>query len=280
MAYITPTDIKYYRVNANNTTIAQSPLGDSGAPSEEIAAPLQSNGTFSSIASLAITGDGTNFLNFEEGQYLYYIDSNGNYQLVGQIATIPTNISLTITATAVNEPETGDKLAAAYALITNNESIYVRIPTVSAGTNTLEMPNFGLNGWRLGNGNPNESVAILQQISAAGTPLVELEPNRTIPFTFVTMNVFTPSGQVNGITTYFASSGQFPNFIWIKVTPSIGASTTLASQTLYRFNINESQPSISPVVGLNCPQTVLTTAGYSFTGGGSGFAGGTNQGGN
>lgn len=275
MAYITPTDIKYYRVNANNTTIAQSPLGDSGAPSEEIAAPLLSEGTFSSYASLTITGNTTTFLNFQEGQYLYYVDSTGNYRLVGQIATIPTNLSLTITS-LVEEPTAASKLAAAYALITNNESIYVRIPTLSAGTNTLEMPNFGLNGWRLGNGNPNESVAILQQISASGTPLVELNPVRTIQFTFVTMNIFTPSGQVNGITTYFASSGQFPNFIWIRVTPSIGASTTLSSQTLYRFNINESQPSISPVVGLNCTQTVLTAAGYSFAGG-SGSAGGTNN---
>jgi hypothetical protein len=279
MAYITPTDIKYYRVNANNTTIAQSALGDSGAPSEEIAAPLLSEGSFSSIASLTITGSTTTFLNFDEGQYLYFIDSNGNYQLVGQIDEIATNLSLTITATAVNTPAVGDKLAAAYALITNNESIYVRIPTVSAGTNTLEMPNFGLNGWRLGNGNPNESVAILQQISAAGTPLVELDPVRTIQFTFVTMNVFNASGSVNGVTTYFANSGQFPNFIWIKVTPSIGASTTLASQTLYRFNINESQPSISPVVGLNCTQTVLTAAGYSFTGGGNNPSG-INTGGN
>ena len=278
MAYITPTDIKYYRVNANNTTIAQSPLGDSGAPSEEIAAPLLSEGTFSSYSSLTITGSTTTFLNFQEGQYLYFIDDNGNYQLVGQIATIPTNLSLTITS-LVEEPTAASKLAAAYALITNNESIYVRIPTKPAGTNTLEMPNFGLNGWRLGNGNPNESVAILQQISAAGTPLVELNPIRTIQFTFVTMNVFVASGSVNGVTTYFGSSAQFPNFIWIKVTPSIGASTTLASQTLYRFNINESQPSISPVVGLNCTQTVLTAAGYSFTGGG-GNSSGINTGGN
>lgn len=279
MAYITPTDIKYYRVNANNTVIAQSPLGDSGSPSEEIAAPLQSDGSFSSIASLTITGDQTTFLNFQEGQYLYFIDGTGNYQLVGQIDQIATNTSLTITATAVNEPSAGQILAAAYALITNNESIYVRIPTLSAGTNILYMPNFGLGGWRLGSGASDPNIAILQQISPAGTPLVELSPIRTIPFTFITMNVFTPSGQTNGVTTYFANSGQFPNFIWIKVTPNIGASTALASQTLYRFNINESQPSISPVVGLNCLQTVLTTAGYNVAGG-AGNAGGTNTGGN
>ena len=262
MPYITPTDIRYYRVNANNTAIAQSPIGNSAAPTEEIAAPLESPGTFSSLASLAITGNATTFIDtFDVGQYLYFIDNTGNFQLVGQIATIPTNTSLTITATAVNEPSASSKLAAAYALITNNESIYVRIPTFSGGTNQLSMPNFGLNGWRLGSGLNNTSVSRLEQISISGTPLSEVSPVVNIPFTFITMNLFNTSGQLNGVTTYFRTSADFPVFVWIRVTPSIGASSTLSSQTLYRFNTNESQPNIT--VGLSVLQTTLSDAGYN-----------------
>ena len=273
MAYITPSDIKYYRVNAVNANIAQGPLG-TGNPTEEIAAPFQSEGTYSSIASLTITGSTTTFESFDVGQYLYFIDGSGNYQLVGQIATIASNLSLTISATPVNVPTVGSILAAAYALITNNESIYVRIPTTSdgAGSNQLFMPNFGIGGWRLGSGLANPDTAVLQQISVAGTPLVEIDPIRNINFTFITTNIFTPSGQTpQGVTTYFANSAQFPSFIWIKVTPSIGASTTLASQTLYRFNINESQPSITIYLGY--PQNLLTAAGYNVTGGTSAESG-------
>jgi hypothetical protein len=262
MAYITPTDIKYYRVNANNTAIAQSPIGNSASPTEEIAAPLQSLGQFSNLTDLTVTGDGdSTFLTFSKGQYLYYIDNTGNYLLVGQIDTIASNTSLTITATAVNEPTTNSILAAAYALITNNESIYVRIPTITAGTNQLNMPNFGNGGWRLGSGLNNTSVSEIQQVSTAGTPLSQQSPVINIPFTFITMNIFNTAGQSGGITTYFATSNDFPVYVWIKVTPSIGASTRLSSQTLYRFNTNESQPSIT--VGLRALQTQLSAAGYN-----------------
>jgi hypothetical protein len=73
--------------------------------------------------------------------------------------------------------------------------------------------------------------------------------------------VFNTSGQFNGVTTYFRTDNDFPVFVWIRVTPSIGASSTLSSQTLYRFNTNESQPNIT--VGLSVLQTTLSDAGYN-----------------
>ena len=63
----TSTSIKYYRINANNTALAQSASGGSAnAPTEEITAPVATTGNFSSYNSgtLTVTGSGTVFTNF------------------------------------------------------------------------------------------------------------------------------------------------------------------------------------------------------------------------
>lgn len=260
MSYVA-SPIQYYRINANNTAIAQSPGGNSASPTEEITEPIQTSGTFDSYSNPTITGLGTAFEDdFDEGQYLYYIDNNGNYILVGQIATIASQISLDLTAAATNTPTASSILAASYALITNQESIYVRIPGVTAGTNIWNIPKFS--SWRQTNGNNITSIAQLQQMSVAGTPLANASPSPiNIPFTFVTMNIFTQTGTISGVPTYFAN-GDFPQYLWIRVTPKIGTSSSLSSKTLYRFTINESQPEIQ--IGLNQTKTSLVTAGYSF----------------
>jgi hypothetical protein len=260
MSYIA-SPINYYRVNANNTSIATSSSGASAAPTEEITAPVSATGTVLSVVGTAVTGSGTNFTSaFDQGQYLYYIDGSGNYNLIGQIGVIVSNTSITLTAAAVNTPTSGLVLAAAYSLITSNESIYIRIPTAVGVTNTMDIPNFS--SWRVGGGLNDTTISQLQQMSTAGTPLSNQTPPTNIPFTFVTMNIFPASGQVNGVTTYWRTSTDFPTFIWIKVTPQIGSSTNLASQTLFRFTTNENQPSI--VISPSTVQTFLSAAGYAF----------------
>ena len=261
MAYVA-SPIQYYRVNANNDIIASSPGGNSGNPTEEITEPTQTSGTFNTYSNPTITGSGTTFLDdFSEGQYLYYIDNNGNYILVGQIAAIATQTSLTLTAAATNIPTSSSILAAAYALITNNESIYVRIPGETAGTNLWYMPRFS--SWRQGNNTNNTTYAQLQQMSQPGSPLVNSNPTPVpVQFTFVTTNNFAQVGTINGVPVYFGTENDFPEFLWIKVTPQIGTSTSLLSKTLYRFTISESQPEL--VVGLNTTKTILSGAGYAF----------------
>lgn len=261
MSYVA-SPIRYYRINANNTSIAQSPGGNSASPTEEITEPIQTAGTFDGYSNPTITGLGTFFEDdFDAGQYLYYIDNNGNYILVGQIDEIASQTSLTLTAAATNTPTASSVLAASYALITNQESIYVRIPGITAGTNIWNIPKFS--SWRLGSGLNNTSIAQLQQMSVSGTPLTNATPSPVnIPFTFVTMNIFTQTGQIGGVPTYFSSDSQFPAFLWIKVTPQIGTSSSLSSKTLYRFTINESQP--EQQVSLNTLKTTLSGAGYAF----------------
>jgi len=265
--YLSPA-INYYRINAANTAIAQTNSG-AGTPTEEITAPLASAGTFSSYTAgtLTIAGTGTDFTSFAVGQYLYYTDpANGNYILVGQIATITSATALVLTAAAVNTPVASSVLSAAYALITNNESIYMRIQTIAGAANgTQDIPNFAAPWWRQGNsltGINNPAQSSLTRVSNVGTPVSNAGTEENIPFTFVTMNQFTVAATTGPTgTTYFRSSADFPAYIWIRVTPQIGTSTSLASQTLYRFSTQDSMEAFTISPGQT--GTSLSGAGYN-----------------
>lgn len=270
MANYTSSSIKYYRINANNTALAQSPSGGSAnAPTEEITAPVATTGTYNAYNSgtFEISGSGTVFTNFAVNQYLYYTDTTtGDYVLVGQISAITDATNLTLTAAAVNIPVASSVLSAAYALITNNESIYMRIQTLTGpATGQMQIPNFGLGYWRQNNGltginNPNQSA--LEQVSTIGTPLSNASPVTNIPFTFVTMNQFpvAATGGTTG-TTYWLTTSVFPAYVWIRVTPQIGSSTSLASQTLYRFTTQENMEAL--IIQTQTTGATLQDAGYN-----------------
>ena len=269
MANYTSSAINYYRINANNTALAQSNSG-AGAPTEEIAAPVATSGDFSSYDSgtFEVVGSGTDFTNFAENQYLYYTDSTtGNFLLVGQIASIdPGGLSLFLTAAAVNTPTAGDILSAAYSLITNNESIYIRIATntSSAPPNQMYIPNFGLGFWRQNNGLTGRNIpaqSALERVSSVGTPLSNAATVEDIAFTFVTMNQFTVAASTIAGTTYFPNQSSFPSYIWIRVTPQIGSSTALSSQTLYRFTTQETTQALA--IFQQTPSSLLSGAGYN-----------------
>ena len=266
----TSSAINYYRINANNTALAQSNSG-AGAPTEEIAAPVATAGSFSSYNSgtFTITGSATVFTSFAANQYLYYTDpSTGNYVLVGQIASITDATHLVLTAAAVNNPATVGTpvLSAAYSLITNNESIYMRIATntSSAPPNQMYIPNFGLGFWRQNNGLTGRNIpaqSALERVSTVGTPLSNAVVVEDVAFTFVTMNQFTVAASTIAGTTYFPNQGSFPSYIWIRVTPQIGTSTALSSQTLYRFTTQETTQAL--VIFQQTPSSSLSGAGYN-----------------
>jgi hypothetical protein len=284
MSYTTSA-INYYRVNANNRAIALSSLG-TGTPTEEIAAPLASPGNFSTYTTPGgiptITGNGSvNFNLFAVNQYLYYTDLiSGDYVLVGQIATIAVGgLSLTLTSVVVNLPAAASILSAAYSLITSNESIYMRIATgpINDPPGQRYIPNFGIGNWRLNNpltgrNNPNQSA--LERVSGIGIPLSNATAVADVPFTFLTQTQFQLSNNATPTqgATYFRSDADYPSFIWILVTPDNGVSTSLSSQTLYRFTTQENMPSIA--ISPNTTATALTAAVYNnlstSTGGGSG----------
>ena len=236
------SSVNYYRVNANNTNIAITNSGV-GSPTEEIAAPLTA-GTYSMGSGVNITGEtpGSDFNQWSAGQYLYFIDNNGVYRLLGQINTIPTSSTLTLVANAIIYSPAiavGMPLAASYSLVTTTESFYIRVSTqltgggLSAGEANIPL----MTSWRTQNtasAPNNTSVTKLERVSNVGTPVSNAASVANVPFTLRVMNVFSSN---TGFTRLWPNQ-DFPEYIWIRadLTPT-GAS--LAGQSMFRITTEE-----------------------------------------
>lgn len=236
------SSVNYYRVNANNTNIAITNSGV-GSPTEEIAAPLTA-GTYSSGSGVNIAGEtpGSDFNQWSTGQYLYFIDNNGVYRLLGQINTIPTSSTLTLVANAITYSPAiavGMPLAASYSLVTTTESFYIRVSTqltgggLSAGEANIPL----MTSWRTQNtasAPNNTSVTKLERVSNVGTPVSNAASVANVPFTLRVMNVFSSN---TGFTRLWPNQ-DFPDYIWIRadLTPT-GAS--LAGQSMFRITTEE-----------------------------------------
>ena len=239
------SSINYYRVNANNTNIAITNSGTGNNPTEEIAAPLTA-GTYSSgSGTSSITGEaGSLFTNWSVGQYLYYIDNNGVYRLLGQIATIPTATTLTLQANSItyanpNQIQVGMALAASYSLVTTTESFYIRVSTqLSGGGLSAGEANIPLmTSWRTQNtaaAPNNTSLTKLERVSNVGTPVSNAATAANVDFTLRVMNVFSS----NTLGNQLWPNQDFPDYIWIRadLTPT-GAS--LAGQSMFRITTEE-----------------------------------------
>jgi hypothetical protein len=261
------TSIKYYRLNANNTTIATSQTG-SGAPTEEIATPAV-HGTFASMTGATIVNGqtGSSFNNFNAGQYLYRIDGTGAYLLMGQIASIQSGIQLTLTSAAQNTGSAvaGQSLAAGFNLITTQESFYIRIavnkyPAGGNGPNTATMPDISY--WRTSASNTADNktnITKLEQVSAGGNPISWASSATNVAFSLQVMNqivVFTDPGDDYIV---FAEFKDIPEFVWLKATLS-KSNPAFAGQTMYRITTEEAIPGI--IVSLNYFSYNLFQAGY------------------
>lgn len=259
------TAIQYYRVNATNTAIATSNAG-TGQPTEEIAAPVV-GGTYSTTSTgVTITGEaGSDFSAFAVNQYLYYTDNSGNYNLMGQIASIDiAGLDLDLYAAPIGTtPAAGATLSGSFALITNTEPIYMRIAT-EVVNNTVNIPDFS--AWRSSSnvttGTNNIAVTQLLRVSNVGTPVSIAGVTENIPFTIQTMNQFTVASGSSTAVTYFPNTGSFPSYIWIKITPAI-TNNSLSSKTMYRLTTQEF------ILALNCAVNTtlaaLQAAGYNIS---------------
>ena len=263
------TVVNYYRINSTNTAIATSSSGE-GRPTEEILDPVV-EGTYSTAGSSGslITGEaGSNFNLLSVNQYLYYIDTSGNYVLLGQIASIPTSDTLNLYENAIGStPPASSTLAGSFSLITNVEPLFVRIQTEKGGTagnGKVNLPDISL--WRT-QGNPNTATNNIQviemvRVSNVGTPVSIAAATQNIPFTIQTMNQFTQSSRGSLGPRYFPTINDFPTFVWIRITPA--ESSSLASKTMYRLTTQES---IAPFnTGINTTIQALQSAGYNLIG--------------
>jgi hypothetical protein len=277
------TVVNYYRVNATNTAIATSASGE-GSPTEEILAPIV-GGLYNTSGSggttiIGQTGSGSSFNSLSVNQYLYYVDTSGNYVLLGQIADIVSATELELYENAIGStPPAASILAGSFSLITNVEPLFVRISTEKGGNATngrVNMPNFSV--WRDG-GNPNTStnnrqVIEMTRVSNVGAPVSIAPSTQDIPFTIQTMNQFTPSSPGTLGPRFFPTINDFPTFVWIKITPT--ASATLASKTMYRLTTQESVLAFN--TGVNTTIAALQDNGYNVSAGTTTTTSGTTPG--
>lgn len=269
------SEVKYYRINANNTAIATS-NGGTGAPTEEITAPVLGCTYVSGASGAVIIGDdtaGPNFNNLAENQYLYFIDgaNNGAYVLMGQIQTIDSVTQVTLYDNSLATPSSSpaDSLVGSYFLITNTESLYMRVAcsTIGAQPNYTFIPDFGR--WRTSSnvvsGVNNTSITKLERVSNVGIPVSSASPVENIPFTIQTMNVFVAGGGplsgVGSSATFWDNIGLLPEYIWIRITPSV-TNNILSSKTMYRFTTVETFDGLE--VTINTLASYLSTNGYNI----------------
>lgn len=261
--------VQYFRINDNNTALATSNSGgaDNDA-TEEIAPPVPgctySSGSGTNIVGVAIGSPASDFTDFTEGQYLYYIDSTtGNYELMGQIDVINGATDLDLTENFTGSPIVGDTLVASNYLVSTVESFYIRVSTstVGAGTNRINLPRIA--NWRSTSSltsTNNTGITQLEQISNSGLPLTAASPTINIPFTITTMNQFTAGNSRN---TYWSSTADFPAYIWIRATIATGQTiNALASKTMFRFTTEENIPEFN--VPINTAKRDIEAAGYNI----------------
>lgn len=271
------SEVKYYRINANNTSIATSNSGTgTSSPTEEITAPVLGGTYVSGASGAVITGaasGGQDFNDFAENQYLYFIDAanNGAYVLMGQIQTIdsPTQVTLYDNSLATPSSSPADSLVASYFLITNTESLYMRVAcsTIGAAPNYTFIPDFSK--WRTSsdvvNGLNNTSITNLQRVSNVGIPVSSASPVEDIRFTIQTMNVFSSgSGPLSGVgssATFWPNTGLLPEYMWIRITPS-ATNNILSSKTMYRFTTVETFDGLE--VTINTLASFLASKGYNI----------------
>lgn len=266
------SEVKYYRINANNTAIATTNGGTgTSSPTEEITAPVL-GGTYVSGASGAViigaASGGQDFNDFAVNQYLYFIDSanNGAYVLMGQIQTIDSATQVTLYDNSLATPSSSpaDSLVASYFLITNTESLYLRVActTIGAAPSKTLIPDFSK--WRTSanviTGLNNPSITKLERVSNVGIPVSSASPVENISFTIQTMNVFSSGTSVDG-STFWSNSGLLPSYIWIKITPSV-TNNILSSKTMYRFTTVETFEGLE--VGANTSAAYLSGKGYNI----------------
>lgn len=265
------TSVNYYRINANNTSLATSNSGGTAnQPTEEIAPPVPGC-TYSSTSGFEITGaaialPASDFDSFATGQYLYYIDGvTGAYVLMGQIETIDSPTQVTLSAAPTGSPTAGDTLVASKFLVSTVERFYIRVATEiegTAGTNRANLPL--LTQWRsnaaLTSVN-NQNITKLTRISSVGLPLTAAATEENIPFTLSSQNQFTAGG-TRGEATYWANVSDLPNYIWLLATITVSQNANaLASKTMFRFSTEETVTALN--VGLETTLQQLQAAGYN-----------------
>lgn len=267
------TGIKFYRNTETNQKIAGTQTGaDSFPPDDEIRPVSLATGTITfdggGGSPNTVTGVGTAFVtDFRVGQFLFYYDALGNPSLVGKIAAIGNNSTLTLEDVAA-ATKTDVFCGSANAIIARNETILVAIPTALNGTSQKYIPIW--NAYReappsAGSFN-NETNMSLSQISGVNAPGTPISPVVNIPFTIsplITWDSYIDS--TLGYSVTFPSVSSMPSVCWAELRPNGGNGVTLAPNTLYRLFVEEAVNNNALLITTKYPTVNLQQAGYPIS---------------
>lgn len=211
--------------------------------------------------STAVTGVDTIFLsNFKAGQFLFYYDKSGDPVLVGKIASISSDVSLTLTSNAPST-QTNVNCGMVSVVLGLTENFLIRIPVpIDTLTNTAILPNW--NAYKnLTTGFNNTTSNNLEQYSAVNAPQT-IGTAVNIPYTITPLYNFqsfqtTIGGQQ--VTRLFQSAANFPQFCFAELNPNGEA---LPANTLYKLFASERFELNGINVTTSYIPSLLTQAGY------------------
>lgn len=255
--------ITFAVANSANLAVANSPTGQ-GTLSEIITPVSLAKGKIdSSTSSTSITGTGTEFLSdFNVGDYLFYYDIyTAVPALLGKIATVGSNLSITLEANALST-QTGVYCGGTNIVVRTQDNLIVRIPVPITGPNQFSLPNW--NNWlalpkRYGAWNDSVTNS-LKRISKPLTPSVpDTEQNiqYTLTPVFGWKTADTPTGPV-----YFPSAANIPQFVYALLNPNGNGNAALAPNTLFKLFANSNFSLNCIRAGVNYAKSNLVEAGY------------------
>jgi hypothetical protein len=246
----TPTNVKFAVFNSQNLQVATAsytdPLYNSTSLIDIVEPVTFAHGLISvTTSTTSVTGVDTEFLtDFIAGQFLYYYNMTGDPVLIGQIATISSDTTITLTENYLGVTQTNVNCGKTDKVFGANEQYLVRIPVqynnVNNGIPTqIIIPNWSI--YKSTNGQLNNSTNMnLERFSNVNTPQIAATPPlQNVPFR---LNVLSKNSWEettgNFFPTFDVTALPLYSFAIINVNP--GASPPLLStNTLYKFFIND-----------------------------------------
>jgi hypothetical protein len=275
MAQYNVSGIVYCRETVSNLAIAVTNSGGTSTSTIEniIAPPTLATGKITcSDSSTTVTGAQTTFKSqFKEGEYLYAYDAQGAPELIGKIATISNDTTITLTEEALFT-RTLKPAGSSEIMLRGTESILIRIPVVVSARNSngvvtqAFIPNF--NEWRLPNntqglnGFNNPSSSNLVRYSNPGNLLsVDSTPTdeNNIPFSITTLNQFSNGSSVDVVW----NTGNIPNYIWARLNPYGDNGIEMAQSTMF-YLFTKTTFNNGLTATNNFSKRTLETSGYTL----------------
>jgi hypothetical protein len=257
----TASGIVFAKANDNNKAIALTQSG-AGTLTDVINPVTFATGKITTTnGSTAVTGVDTLFLtDFRAGQFLFYYNNAGDPVLVGKIANVISDVSLTLTSNAPSS-QTSVNCGMVNVVLGLTENFLIRIPVpIDLLTNSAILPNW--NAYKnLTTGFNNTASNNLEQYSAVNSPQT-IGTAVNIPYTITPLYNFqsfqtTIGGQQ--VTRLFQTPANFPLFCFAELNPNGEA---LPANTLYKLFASERFELNGINVLTNYNPSLLTQAGY------------------